>query len=237
MALGAGFNHPAPRHALARAASGRRRKFITEYGLGQAPRHHAPEATGAFLKAVSKFKGLAKKVHAREEAQPPFVRRSPRHEDAALVLNATREDRIDAGKRLLSRRLQVLALKSVDMVDDGNCQLRAISMELYNTQEYHADVRRTVCAYLEAHEDSFAAFVGDGDSWRAYLARMAQDRSWGDELTLQAACAAYDLDIFVITTEEEHYHLHYSSPSGAPSRSIFPSYISPIHYNVVCPLR
>jgi len=99
-----------------------------------------PEATGAFLRAVSKFKSLAKHAHdkAPREHRPSFVLRAA--ESQRIVHAATREDRIAAGVALLDQRLRHLSLKSVDMVDDGNCQFRAISMELYNTQAHHAAV-------------------------------------------------------------------------------------------------
>ena len=99
-------------------------------------------------------------------------------------------------------------------------------------------MRKTIIAYLRSHEDAFAVFVGDAAEWGGYLSRMAMDRSWGDELTLQAACAAYDVDIFVITTEASNFHLHYRSPSASEApRRLFLSYVSPIHYNVVAPSR
>ena len=96
-------------------------------------------------------------------------------------------------------------------------------------------MRKTIIAYLRSHEDAFAVFVGDAAEWRGYLSRMAVDRSWGDELTLQAACATYAVDIHVVTTEAENFHLHYCAP--AARRRLFLSYIAPIHYNVVVPTR
>ena len=99
-------------------------------------------------------------------------------------------------------------------------------------------MRQKIIAYLRSHEDAFSVFVGDAAEWGGYLSRMAVDRSWGDELTLQAACAAYDVDIFVITTETSNFHLHYRSPSASETpRRLFLSYVSPIHYNVVAPSR
>ena len=55
---------------------------------------------------------------------------------------------------------------------------------------------------------------------------------------LGRVCAAYDVDIFVITTEASNFHLHYRSPSASETpRRLFLSYVSPIHYNVVAPSR
>ena len=123
------------------------------------------------------------------------------------------------------------------MEDDGNCQFRALSHELYGSQDHHLRVRAGAVAYLRAHEADFAPFVGTAADWAHYLGRMAKSREWGDELTLQAACGAFAVDVHVISTETEHFHLEYACPvpSAATPRKLFLSYISPIHYNVVVP--
>ena len=54
----------------------------------------------------------------------------------------SREDLINAGKKLLEQRLSFLKLGLVEMDDDGNCQFRAFSNELFGTQRHHAEVRR-----------------------------------------------------------------------------------------------
>ena len=80
---------------------------------------------------------------------------------------------------------------------------------------------------------------------------MAQPRCWGDELTLRAAAEAYGVTVHVVTTEKEHWLLHYNdddapppgpAPDGAAAsaaaaarREAFLAYVSPIHYNVVVP--
>lgn len=196
----------------------------------------APKATAALLKATVKLKALAHKAKA-EVARRPHVRRLPSSQDAQAIHNATREDKIAAGKALLGQRLSFLALRMVEMADDGNCQFRAVSHELYGTQDHHLRVRAGAVAYLRAHEADFAPFVGTSADFEAYLRRMTQSKQWGDELTLQGACGAFSVDMHVITTETEHFHLEYACPvAGANKpRKLFLSYISPIHYNVVVP--
>ena len=137
----------------------------------------------------------------------------------------------------LASRLAKLGLASHEMRGDGNCQFRALSHELYGSQDHHLRVRAGAVAYLRAHEADFAPFVGTAADWAHYLGRMAKSREWGDELTLQAACGAFAVDVHVISTETEHFHLEYACPvpSAATPRKLFLSYISPIHYNVVVP--
>ena len=154
----------------------------------------APKATGALLKATAKFKQLARKARA-EVARRPHVRRLPSSQDGQVIRDATREDKIAAGKALLGQRLAFLALRMVEMEDDGNCQFRALSHELYGSQDHHLRVRAGAVAYLRSHEADFAPFVGTAADWAHYLGRMAKSREWGDELTLQAACGAFAVDV------------------------------------------
>ena len=133
----------------------------------------APKATAALLKATVKLKALAHKAKA-EVARRPHVRRLPSAQDAQAIHSATREDKIAAGKALLGQRLAFLALRMVEMADDGNCQFRAVSHELYGTQDHHLRVRAGAVSYLQAHEADFAPFVGTAADWTHYLARMAQ---------------------------------------------------------------
>ena len=73
----------------------------------------APKATGALLKATAKFKQLARKARA-EVARRPHVRRLPSSQDGQVIRDATREDKIAAGKALLGQRLAFLALRMVE---------------------------------------------------------------------------------------------------------------------------
>jgi hypothetical protein len=46
------------------------------------------------------------------------------------------------------------------MEDDGNCQFRALSHELYGHQRWHGAVRARVMAHLHAHADRFSMYIG-----------------------------------------------------------------------------
>jgi hypothetical protein len=46
------------------------------------------------------------------------------------------------GKQLLAERLRHLRLESVAVRDDGACQFRAISQQLYASQEHHRAIRK-----------------------------------------------------------------------------------------------
>jgi len=145
----------------------------------------------------------------------------------------------------------------VEMNDDGNCQFRAISYELFGTQEHYPAVRAAVVKYLRNNGELFSFYVGEENDWQLYLQAMSRDRTWGDELTITAAAKVFNVAIHVVTTEEANWLLRYGADDGEKERfnesqtiaderevgmvkggvqrELFLLYISPIHYNVIAP--
>ena len=99
-------------------------------------------------------------------------------------------------------------------------------------------MRQTCVNFLRLNTEKFSFFVGSDDEWNSYIVKMSQTKTWGDELTLRAAAEAYNCTIHVTTTEKQNWLLHYYGAEGDSDtvRALFLAYISPIHYNVVCPI-
>ena len=68
----------------------------------------------------------------------------------------------DEGVQLLEKRLQVMGLKTEQMGDDGNCQFRALSFNLFGSQEHHQLVRETCVAHIMSKEDDYSIFFDPG---------------------------------------------------------------------------
>ena len=115
-------------------------------------------------------------------------------------------------------------------------QFRALSTECCGDQSWHLHVRSAVMDYIEAHADDYSFYFAEGE-FADYCRKMRMARTWGDELTLRAAAELLQVRILVITSEEENYLLHYDPTSGDGStvRTLFITYVSPIHYNTLRP--
>jgi len=166
---------------------------------------------------------------------------SPAHMEAQLkhtLDHLSREDAIVAGKELLRERCKFLGLRPLEMEDDGNCQFRAISQELFGTQAFHSGVREQAVSHLRRNPGDFPSFFEEG-GWEDYLQKMTVVRTWGDEMTLRACAEAFGVRVHVVSSTEENWHLVYEPEGGVgpAARQLFLTYVSPIHYNSVAPLR
>ena len=80
--------------------------------------------------------------------------------------------------------------------------------------------------------DEFAIYFEEGE-FALYLARMEQNRTWGDELTLRAAADRFRCTVHVITSTVENWHLRYVPEGAASAKLLFLTYIAPVHYNSI----
>eukprot|EP00051_Salpingoeca_urceolata_P007142 m.94943 g.94943 ORF g.94943 m.94943 type:complete len:399 (+) comp15136_c1_seq2:202-1398(+) len=148
--------------------------------------------------------------------------------------HATREGAIAAGVRLLEKRLAHNGMRSEQMADDGNCQFRAVSHQLYGCQDYHFLVRQRACDRIEADRVAFAMYFEDDAEFEEYVLNMRQDFTWGDELTLKAISDEYGVIVNLITSQPTNWFMQYKAEVLVkPAKRIFICYIAPIHYNSV----
>nr|CCC92258.1 conserved hypothetical protein [Trypanosoma congolense IL3000] len=128
----------------------------------------------------------------------------------------SREEMILLGKKRLKKRLEDLKLTEHEMKDDGNCQFRAIAHQIFGSQEYHQLVRVHVVTYMKSVRDMYDCFLGTTEEADKYYAEMYKNGTWGDELTLRAACDSLFVNIHILSSEEENYYITYSPSSDAP---------------------
>lgn len=155
----------------------------------------------------------------------------------------------------LTQRLRSLGLASVEMMGDGNCQFRAVSDQLFGSQEHHGFVRSVAIAHMrDVAPDFFGIYFESASEYAAYLADMGRLRTWGDELTMRACVEAFGCIAHIVTSTPSNWYLVYQ-PEALPDeqalaalckrkgvraprakKQIFISYISPIHYNAIAAL-
>ena len=143
-------------------------------------KHETPKTQQITLKAATLLIArahLAKKIVAMRKAQincmsevalPPPMLRSFSEEERdmnEMKRQMSREEKIEDGVHLLQQRADFLNLRIIHMEDDGNCQFRALSHEIYGHQKYHDTVRNNCVNYLIENTEKFSFFVGDSNDF------------------------------------------------------------------------
>lgn len=150
----------------------------------------------------------------------------------------------------LSRTLKKCGLVPFGVPGDGNCQFHAICDQLaYHNicKTDHVSLRRQLADWLESNtnvsmDDSSVGeqtslmqangFVNVND-WNHYLSSMRSGRLWGDNATLLAACAVYNIKMNVISSDMGYIHKIRCPPLWKIRRKykIYLIHIFEMHYN------
>ncbi|TPP41025.1 OTU-like cysteine protease family protein [Leishmania donovani] len=133
-----------------------------------------------------------------------------------------REQIIRVGVQRLYQRLNELRLVVYRVRNDGNCQFRAISHQLFGNEDYHDIIRSQIVSYMRAaRARSFDYYFESPAHADAYYHNLAKPGSWGDELSLRAASDCLYVNIHVLSSEERNCYITYRPSSdyaaSAPS--------------------
>lgn len=133
----------------------------------------------------------------------------------------------------LSQELQRLALRIVNIEPDGNCLFGALGDQLRGRDADHAQLRREVVDFVQAHPNDFAAFIEDDEPFEDYCQRLREDGTWAGNIELQAASLLYEVNISVHQAEQPVWTIQNFEGKGQKARTIHLSYHNGDHYNSV----
>jgi len=141
-------------------------------------------------------------------------------------------------KLRLQERLELYQLKPKrEIPGDGNCQMHAISDQLYDTIEKSKDVRKTVVDWLRKNknwklpnESILHEFVHDRP-WEEYCEMMEKDGCWGDHLTLLAASEIHGAVISIMSSVEGDNFITEIHPTAKKTNKVLLlSHYAEFHY-------
>ena len=106
--------------------------------------------------------------------------------------------------------LQVCNLVVFEIQDDGNCLFRAMSHQLYGTQNLHDIIRKKCCDYIELERNYFQLFIANvrGNlTVTRYVNKMRKDRTWGGNIELIAFAELYRKTIHIYQSGPQPDHV------------------------------
>ncbi|KAH8739387.1 cysteine protease [Cryptosporidium ryanae] len=111
--------------------------------------------------------------------------------------------------------LSRVIIKSIE--GDGNCLFRAISFQLYETDEYHEIIRSFCMDIVEINKNSYSSFMSDYPNVESYINEKRKPGVWGDNIEIQAMSELYHIPIYI-------YRLNHSFNDSIEGRDCTESY-------------
>ncbi|CAG9481719.1 unnamed protein product [Plasmodium vivax] len=113
---------------------------------------------------------------------------------------------------------------------DGNCLFRAVSDQLYNSEDNYKEIRKLVVDHLLRNEEKYQHFIEYDESYKSYIERISLDGTWGGQLELQAVGELFTVNILIY--QENGCILEIKNHSD-DKKCIQLHYASSEHYNSV----
>lgn len=132
-------------------------------------------------------------------------------------------------KKRLNKRLKKLRLVSLNIPADGSCQFSSISDQLFGTWKENREVRKNVVNQLIKNKHFYSVFIPE--HFDVYCTRMSSTKSWGDNVTVQAASDYYGVRIYLITSAEDCILVQITPRELKSERILWLSYVGGVHFN------
>lgn len=138
--------------------------------------------------------------------------------DAHTIEEVQRQKAIAENTSRLEARLQRLNLTKHLQKRDGNCLFSALAHQLFGTERHHSLVRSMVVSYMRENEEEYSILFNGSEEWISYICSMRETGTWGDELCLNAAARCFRVNIHVITSDAERWHIVFQNENLGNSR-------------------
>lgn len=147
-------------------------------------------------------------------------------------LNRAKEASAAEARARLGRVMDLYRARLRPVAADGNCQFRALSVQLYGEEAHYAALRDRIVEQLRGHPEWYAPYVQG--SFDEYLSRMERDGEWGDNVTLQAASDVLGCVVHVLTDQAggECVEVHPRQPLPGPQQKpLCLAFVTEVHYD------
>ena len=130
------------------------------------------------------------------------------------------------------RTKHIPSLEITPMQGDGNCLFRAISLQVYGSEDMHCTVRKQCLDFMEAEETHFKEFVAE--PYELYIARKKCDGVHGNHAEIQAASELYNrrIEVYVPPKMEPMNIFQQEEDRGSASSSDSPKSTSSVNHPI-----
>ncbi len=105
----------------------------------------------------------------------------------------------------MTNTIDTNTFKCISILPDGNCQYRAISYCISDSENLYRRIKKNAIKYIIEHEELFSNYIYDM-TFEEYIEEISNENEWGNEITLLAISLYLDIEINVydINTNEKN---------------------------------
>ncbi|XP_059619176.1 OTU domain-containing protein 5 [Phlebotomus argentipes] len=118
-----------------------------------------------------------------------------------------------------------------EIVEDGACLFRAISLQIYGDQDMHEVIRQQTLDYIYQNREYFAQFVTEDIS--SYVQRKRQNHVHGNHIEIQAMSEIYNRPVELYCYQTKPINIFNSGQSDNGYEPLRLSYQRCSHYNAI----
>ena len=99
--------------------------------------------------------------------------------------------------------------KCRSVLGDGNCLFRAVSHQLYGSEDQHLQIRHSLCNFIEQNQSKYEPYwIELTTSFSSHLKDIKKAGCWGTGLEIKA-CSDYLLTpVFNLNCQSSHFPIH-----------------------------
>lgn len=223
-----------------------------------------PEKQSRIIRLIAIAADTASKT--AENTYLPLKSTSMQEQEEALLRTAIKDSQeVQRAKEItaaearsrLQRVLDLYRVRLRPVEGDGNCQFRALAVQLHGDEAQLGSLRKQICQQLRGQRERYEQFVDPGVTneglqgcFDDYIVRMELDGTWGDNVTLQAASDLFGREIHVLTDQAgseyvklrpcvascvEEQGTDGASAEAAGRRPLCLTFIAEVHYDAAEP--
>jgi len=135
------------------------------------------------------------------------------------------------GEKLAEKNLRIKHVGG-----DGNCLFRAVSHQIYGTEDHHKYIRDKCMDYISLNKNFFKQFIIGGDQTiDQYIEEKRRVGVWGDDIEIHALSEMYDMPIQIYAYSNTPMRT-FSESRNSSGKVIMLSYHRSSHYNSIVDL-
>ena len=95
---------------------------------------------------------------------------------------------------------------------DHNCYFRAISFAILGSEEYHENVRNTLCNFISLFNDQLFPFLSEGEGYLEST-EMQKSGTWATETKILVTAKMFRKDVYTWYKGQWWRYLYYREPT------------------------